>query len=350
MKLAILTLTPGGVATAKKLKRDYPKAEFFTLKKHLEEGFKEIQPSLEECVHELFETQDCLLFIMATGIVVRTIAPFIKHKTLDPAVLVMDEKGAFVISLLSGHIGKANEWTHEIANHLKAQPVITTASDVNDLIAVDVLAVMLHCGIDSMEQAKKLTALLLENKKVGVLSQIPIPIMLKMPLVKLDPLSPDELLLQKGLSGLIIISKERPKPRALPQVWLMPKDFVVGIGCKRGKTEMELRALLEEVFEKHHLNIQRLDKIATVDIKSDETGLLQLARNLEVTLECLPREAIQLVEDQFQGSEFVQKTLGVKAVSEPCGYIGSGYGKCLVPVIKADGITLSVWEKRTKSK
>lgn len=345
MRLAIITLTAGGVRYALKLKNYYPEASIYSLKKHLEVGIHEIQPSLKGLVGELFKTQDAILFIMATGIVVRTIAPFIKHKTIDPAIMVMDEKGEFVISLLSGHIGKANEWAIEIASHLRALPVITTATDVNNKMAVDILADQLECAIDDFNLAKDVTVHILENKKVGVCSETSINFKLKPPLVKLDSIQDVEYLDKKGIESIIIITKEKPKVQKLPYVWLIPKDIVVGIGCKRGKTKEELLNALLELFTGHHLNLKRICKIVSIDIKQDEVGLIELAKSLSVPFECIPKEAIIKIENQFEGSNFVKETLGVKAVSEPCGYLGSGRGNCLVPVQKLNGITLSLWEK-----
>lgn len=345
MKLAIITLTTGGVYYAKQIKKYYPEAIVYTIKKHLENEMFEIQPSLKKLVGELFGSYDGILFIMATGIVVRTIAPFIKHKTIDPAIMVMDEKGKFVISLLSGHIGRANEWTIDIAGYIGALPVITTATDVNEKMAVDILAEKLGCAIDDMKSAKEITVDILENKKIGILSEIPVNVSLKPPLILLEEDIEERKLEEEGINGLIIVSKEAPKKIKIPYSWLMPKDIVIGIGCRRGKTKNELMNALITVLETHNINLKRVSKLATVDIKSDEIGLLELASYLKVPLECIPKEAIRNIEEKFGGSEFVQKTLGVKAVSEPCGYLGSERGRCIIPQQKLEGITISIWEK-----
>lgn len=345
MRLAIITLTAGGVRYALKLKKYYPEAIIYTLKKHLAEGIHEIKPSLKGLVGELFKTQDGILFIMATGIVVRTIAPFIKHKTIDPAIMVMDEKGEFVISLLSGHIGKANEWAIDIASHLRALPVITTATDVNERIAVDTLADKIGCAIDNLTLAKEVTVHILENKKVGVFLGEPINLDVTPPLFKLKSIQDENYLEQEGIESIIIIAKEKPKILGKPYVWLIPKDVIVGIGCKRGKTKEELMDVLNAVFAANDIHLKRINRIVSVDIKHNEIGLLELARSLRVPFECIPREAILNIEDQFDGSDFVKNTLGVKAVSEPCGYLSSGRGTCLVPVQKSRGITISLWRK-----
>lgn len=344
MNLAIITLTEGGVRCAIRLKKYYPDATLYTLKKYQVDGVSEIKPTLKGLVENLFKTVDAILFIMATGIVVRTIAPFIKHKTIDPAILVMDEKGEFVISLLSGHIGKANDLTVEIAAHLRALPVITTATDVNEKPAVDTLAEKLGCSIEDLSLAKEVTVHILENRNVGIYSECEIKLDLVPPLIRLESLEERELI-QKGIESIIVISYEKPQITNIPCCWLIPKDLVVGIGCKRGKTKDELMKVLIKVLSLNNLNLKRLSKIVSVDIKQDEVGLLELTRGLKIPFECIPQNAIVKVEAQFDGSDFVKKTLGIKAVSEPCGYIASGRGVCLVPVQKLDGITISVWQK-----
>lgn len=344
MKIAIITLTKDGVICAKKIKEGFPKADCYTLEKHVEEGFKIIFPSLSQLVHDIFSSYDRFLFVMAAGIVVRTIAPLIRHKGIDPGVLVMDEKGEFVISLLSGHMGGANELALKIASHMGATPVITTASDVQGTIAVDSLAEKLNCSIESLEDAKKITVQIIENKRVGIISEIPIYLSLKKNIISFDRI--DEInLSSQEIEGLILISKEKPKDFSLPTVWLIPRDLVIGIGCKRGKTKEELTLVITEVLKESGFSLSRVGKIASVSIKEDEIGLLELSKSFKIPIIFLPIKAIREVEDLFEGSEFVKKTLGIKAVSEPCGYIGSNFGKCLVPVQKRNGITLSIWEK-----
>ncbi len=345
MKLAIITLTTGGVYQAKRIKKYYKEATLYTLKRHLQEGFLEIDVSLSDLTRQLFKNYDGILFIMSTGIVVRTIAPFIQHKTIDPAIMVMDEKGEYIISLLSGHIGKANAYTIEIASHISALPIITTASDVNGKMAVDVMANKLGCHIDNMDQAKEMTIRIIENKKIGILCEEPIHMKLDDQFMIIEGTTDEARIESEKLEGLIIISKEKPKPFKTPNVWFIPKDIIVGIGCKRGKTRDELFKALHQSFETAQISINRIEKLVTIDIKKDEIGLLEMAKTLKVPLVCLPKEVIRKEDDRFKGSEFVEKTLGIRSVCEPCGYIGSDYGKCLLPKQKLEGITISIWKK-----
>ncbi|MBC7959132.1 MAG: cobalt-precorrin 5A hydrolase [Vallitaleaceae bacterium] len=340
MKIAIITLTQGGLVLAKKINSEDPSMEIYTSKKFADEESLPIEGSFSDLVAGLFATHEVLIFVMATGIVVRTIAPFLKHKSIDPAVLVLDEKGQFVISLLSGHLGKANEWAEKIAKQIQGLPVITTASDVNGLMAVDMIAEQLHCGIWDFNEAKQITAMMIEKKKIGIYSTVEVPEEIAGRFIRI------EMIEMAHLDGLIYINDASPKGMIVPHAWLIPKTLTVGIGCKRGKTEAQLLEFLTEIFHQLGKPLQSIQQLVTVEIKKDEVGLLALSRSLRVPLICLDVEQIKTVEDQFEGSEFVRKTLGIKAVSEPCGYIGSNYGECLVPVQKKEGMTISIWRNK----
>lgn len=342
MNIAIMTLTSGGLKLAKNLKQHYPEMVIYTSKKFADHDCKLIGLSLSELVGQLFKTQEVLIFMMATGIVVRTIAPYLKHKAVDPAVIVMDEKGQFVISLLSGHLGKANEWAEKIAHSIQGKAVITTASDVNGVIAVDMLAEYLQCGISDFKQAKEITAMLIENQEIGLYSTVEVPAEIRNNYTIVD-LKDNKLL---NLSALIYISEEAPQQISIPYVWLIPKTLTIGIGCKRGKTEEELLVFLKEILGSIGKSLESIKQLASVSIKQDEEGLVALGKRLRVPLICLEITQIQAVEDRFEGSEFVQETLGVKAVSEPCGYIVSNYGECMLPVQKKEGMTISVWRSQ----
>ncbi|TCT13791.1 cobalt-precorrin 5A acetaldehyde-lyase [Natranaerovirga pectinivora] len=342
-KMAILTLTEGGLKLGLKLKNQYPDAQLYTMEKYVTQGAQAIKPSLNLMVEKLFQTFDVLCFIMATGIVVRVIAPYIKDKRVDPAVLVMDEKGQYIISLLSGHLGNGNYWAEKIGKDINGTPVITTSSDTNGIVAIDTFASHNHCAIKDMKKAKDLTVLLLEGKTIGVINKEKHNILLKKPYIFIDNEErTDE---YPEIEGYVYISKQGPKEMNKPFVWLIPKDIVVGIGCKKGKTKEEIEKVLKASFEKIKLPYESIKKLATVSIKEEELGLQQLARALKVPLEIHSIEDIKKVEDQFQGSEFVKKTIGVKSVSEPCGYLGSCFGKCILPVQKIAGITISLWKE-----
>lgn len=158
MRYAIIALTAGAVKFGETLKYQLKEADLYVLPKFSGEGHKFIEGSLMDFTGTLFDKHRVIIFIMATGIVVRAIAEHLKNKTVDPAVIVMDEKGRFVISLLSGHIGGANSEAEKIASLTGAVPVITTASDLNNKLAVDQLALKYNCSMDDMKRATEITA------------------------------------------------------------------------------------------------------------------------------------------------------------------------------------------------
>jgi cobalt-precorrin 5A hydrolase len=338
-QIAILTVTQGGLDQARKIKQHLPSAKIYTKEFFLEPGM-----SL------LFEKYKVLLFIMATGIVVRSIAPFIKHKSVDPAVLVMDEKGKFVISLLSGHLGSANEWAAKIAGITLGEAVITTASDVNGILAIDMLAKKLGCTFTDFETVKILTAKKLQGQKIAIQTkwEIPEQITKEYPLYEENLKDTESLknVSQKQIEGLVYIGYKKPASREIPIVWLRPKCLIIGMGCKKETPYALLKAFVEETFKEKGLAIDSIVALATVDLKKEEPAILALTKELGLSLAIFSNQQIKEVEHLFEGSDFVEKSIGIRAVSEPAGYLASNKGECVVSIIKRDGMTLSVWEKK----
>lgn len=316
--LAIVTLTTGGLALAEKIHDTLDSEIFFKPKPFKDE------------VHRIYKTYDDILFIMATGIVVRTLAPVLGHKSEDPAVVVMDEKGAFAISLLSGHLGGANKLAEDLSQLMGAQPVITTASDVNGLLSVDMLAEKYGYILTDYDGAKDVTSLLVEGNLIQTIGFD----------VNEKNYSQDE---GKAIVYLSHYKKHFDKP----SVQLIPKNLVLGIGCKRGTSFEAIESLILEVMKAHHLHIHAVSKIASAWVKSDEIGIIELSKTLDIPFVTYEKEEISKVSSLFDSSEFVEKTIGIGHVSEPCGYLASDMGKCLVNKIKHQGITLSIWEKKT---
>lgn len=322
MKLALWTVTRGAGELGKKYGKILD-AEVFTLKKFQIDETVQIENFTEE-LEKNFNSYDGHIFIMATGIVVRKIASLIKSKDVDPAVVVIDERGHFVISLLSGHLGGANELAENAAEKLGLLPIITTSSDVTGKIAVDTLAQKLGGELESLEKAKNVTALIVDGKEVE----------LKLPKnVKLEGSNPE---------GVIIVSNREK----VESVRIYPKNLVVGIGCKRGTSAEHIMEGLSRAMAKNNLSMKSIKKLATVDVKADEIGLLECSEILGKELVIISRDEIREVEEQFEGSAFVKKQIGVSAVSEPCALLASnGKGKFLEKKYIYDGMTVSIYEE-----
>ncbi|WP_026477242.1 cobalt-precorrin 5A hydrolase [Alkaliphilus transvaalensis] len=347
MKITIITLTKGGLELALKVRNFLPEAELFTMPhfSSFEGGVTSIDGSLKDLVKDKFNFYDILIFIMSTGIVVRTIAPLLQHKSQDPAVIVMDEAGRNVISLLSGHLGGANEWTLKLSSFLKANPVITTASDVRGILSVDLLAQQNNCVITDWEKTKIITAHLVNGGNVGIYSELAI----KGASEPYHRVGQQEEL--RAYPYGIIISHFQQLPNSsingledsnLLQIY--PKNLVLGIGCRK---DTPYEVILEEIcyiFKELSLSTHSIAKIATVDIKAKEKGLLMVANHFKVPIEIIPREAILEVEKAFESSEFVRKTIGVGAVSGPCSFLASGRGKLILEKHRNKGITISIAE------
>ncbi|MGL6066018.1 MAG: cobalt-precorrin 5A hydrolase [Cetobacterium sp.] len=322
MKIAVWTVTRGASLTALKIKDKIESLDIYTLKKfELESSF--VMDNFGDVLKEKFNIYDAHIFIMATGIVVRKISSLIKSKDVDPAVLVVDENMNFVISLLSGHLGGANDLAQVLNSKLGLVSIITTSSDVTGKIAVDTLAQKLKCNLASLEEAKNVTALIVDGKNVE----------LKLP----------KNIVGDNPEGVIIVSNKDK----VETVQLYPENLIVGIGSRRGVSSTNIIQFLKEVLKKHNLSYRSIKHFATVDLKADEIGIIETARYFEKELKIVLRAEILEVENMFTGSDFVKKEIGVKAVSEPCSYLTSNKdGKFLEMKAKKDGITISIYEER----
>lgn len=329
MKAAIFTLTEGAKAQGRRLKEHLSQADLYC--------FPKAQESFADTVKKCFNQYDLLVFVMATGIVVRIIAPYLNHKSVDPAVIVMDEAGKNIISLLSGHMGGANDWTLRLAELMNGNPVITTASDIKGIKAVDTFAMENNLVFTDWTLAKEITAHLVNGGGISVyggqsLTNPP----------QYYPVDTVEGLRQYSYGLWVSDQEELDLDGRTLQ--LFPKRLVVGIGCRRNTPGEQIRLEIEGALRFLGKSIHCIKKLATVDVKQDEAGIIETAKLLRVPLEIISRPDIKKVEYRFESSEFVKKAIGVGSVSEPCAFIGSGGGKILLNKKKGKGITLSVAE------
>ena len=324
MKLAVITVTEKGVRNGLKIKEKI-NCDVFTISKFMKEKTLLIENGLQNFFEKNLLKYDTFLFITASGIAVRTIAPFIKSKDKDPAVLTMDEEGNFIISLFSGHLGGANEAAKILGEITGAVPVISTASDVSGKIAVDTIAMKINGKLESLESAKKVTSLIVAGKEVNI----------KVP----------ENMENENPQGVILISNRKNIEIAK----IIPQNIVVGIGCKKNKEAEKIIDAVKDSFEKLNLCEESIRVFATVDIKENEAGIIGTAEYFGKELKIISREDIQKIENNFETSQFVKKSIGVGAVSAPCAFItGKSRGKFLAEKLKYEGITISIFEEETK--
>lgn len=299
-----------------------------------------------------------LIFIGACGIAVRTIAPFLKSKMSDPAVLVIDEKGQYVISLLSGHIGGANEFAEDVAELIGAVPVVTTASDVNGLIAVDVFAKKNHLAIASMKAAKLTEAALLRRDPVGIVccgglsGEVPKELTLLPKWSGTVPENRNKEAAVPGMKHLIWISEKAPGEKELAYYFgaedgcvlhLIPRSVMLGIGCRKGKPYEEIRSVVGDLLKQEGIPADALDMAASIDLKKEEDGIKRLCREYGIGFATYPAEMLRQVPGTFEASEFVRKTTGVDNVCERAALLAAGEGgKIIRKKYAENGVTAAL--------
>jgi len=333
VKYGIIAITKNGITLALKLKEKLNCAEIYTLKKFKTDEVNVIKGKLDKFTGKIFKKHKILIFIMATGIVVRTISKHIKHKTIDPGILVIDEKGKNVISLLSGHLGGANKETQIVAGLINANPVITTASDLSNKLSVDMIAEKYNCTIDAMDKAKNITALIVNNKPVHLMSDYDIDIPDYLKVYKEKPL------------GFIIISNKTDKTLK-NSVKLMPRNIIIGIGCKKGIKKKRIYKQIKSYLKDLKIEPRSIKTTATIDIKKDEKGIIKTAKALGCGLKLFSPDQIKAVEDNFTKSKLVKEKIGVSNVCEACAYLaGNRSGRMILNKTNKNGVSIAIWEE-----
>lgn len=303
--------------------------------------WREDEP-LQEWTGEAFADHQPILFVGACGIAVRAIAPFVQDKLTDSPVLVMDEKGKHIIPILSGHIGGANELACRLAEAIGAEPVLTTATDVNHIFAVDVFAKENGLRIENREGIRYISDKLLRGQQVSVQLDEAFPFQIK------EAELPEGLVLYDGKKrsalspDLVISRKENGMAGSTQALYLTVKPYVLGIGCKKGKSLAELRS-----FVQRHVTAEQLRDcyaIASIDLKAEEVGLQELAQYYGIPLITYSSEVLSQVEGTFSESDFVKETTGVGSVCERAA-VCLGKGPLLKRKIAEDGMTLAIAER-----
>ena len=275
---------------------------------------------------ELFPICDALIFVGACGIAVRAIAPLVTAKTSDPAVIVADDRGRYVISLLSGHIGGANQLARRVAAHIGGEAVITTATDVNGRFSVDEWAVRHGLCIPDMAAAKRFSAEILRRdlplySDFSISGELP------------EGVYPGG---EGDIGAAISCEYRMPFAVTLP---LVPRILHLGLGCKRGTSTQALRSAVAAALKEAGLRPEAVKAIASIDIKRDEDGLHALG----IPLRFYSAGELREVAGEFSASEFVQSTVGVDNVCERAAMRSAGEGAALlVPKRSANGVTVAI--------
>lgn len=317
----------------KKLKGVRENVEIIEIVKCNSMGEQSDQRSLSACVEEWFYQAEVLIFIGAAGIAVRAIAPFLKHKSTDPAVLVMDETGKYCISLLSGHAGGGNEWCKRIAGVCGGIPVITTATDCEGLFAVDEFARKNELEILDWKLAKRVSATILEGNQVGIFSDFSLGGKMPKELYKLEE--------QGKKEELWIHISYKTKTKGLQ---LIPKVVVVGIGCKKNTSYEKIVAAIKRSLLEEQIREEAVCLLASIDLKKGEEGILRFCKEKAIPFVTFSAEKLQSVEGEFSESAFVERTTGVSNVCERSAVLASG-GILLRNKKIYDGVTIALAKK-----
>lgn len=288
----------------------------------------------------LFYEYDSIIAIMASGILIRSISDLIESKTSDPAVLNIDDNGKFVISMLSGHLGGANKLTNKIADLIDAIPVITTSTDVNNKLGIDVLANDLYLDIDNTKEILHFNKSILEGKEVSLTinSDNGYDYLYKYLNNNTLEMNVSIYFSSRIKNGEIEAECDNHK------INLIPRNVVFGIGCRRGKSSQEINKAIDIVLEELNMDKSRINYFSSAEIKKDEEGILELSENLNIPVNFVDLDKLKLFKSKdVQESEFVMSKFGIPGVCEPSALITAGYDSELIYKKTAfDGVTISV--------
>lgn len=334
MKIQLTSFTKAGGILCKRLRQELVKLGYEAegCCKYATDDLMLLTEDVRTHTKKAFENCNAVIFIGAAGIAVRAIAPYIRSKDSDPAVLVIDEKGRYVIPVLSGHMGGANSLAVRLADILSAQPVITTATDINRKFAVDSWAEEHGCFIANIENIKYISAAILRDETVGLYSDFPV-----------DGSLPEYIDTSDNAHAGICISREYKK-KFSHTLHLIPKQYVLGIGCRKNTAYENLLEVVNSVLCSHGILACEVGAVASIDIKAGERALIMLAKHLKIPFYTYSARELSEVQGSFSQSDFVRETTGVDNVCERAA-VKAGNGRLAACKYSRNGITVAIAQK-----
>lgn len=317
-KTSVLAITKNGVNIGENLKKLFPDCNVFAPSKLTTDavGITWYSEPTTEKIVELFKNNNALICIFSLGAVIRLISPYLKDKKTDPAVIVIDDKTNFVISVLSGHIGGANELTEEIAEKLGALPVITTAADVNKTIAVDLVGREFNWKIDDDSTVTKISAHMVNEEPIGLFQETGEKNWYKkLPKNVTIYENMEELKKSNSKAHLIISDKIIEGEISKESVIYRPPSLVIGIGLHWDTSKETIREGIEFCLEKFKLNSKSIAKLVSIKKPKDVQGLIDLGKEMEIPVEYVNREDLAEISAP-NPSETVKAFEGTASVSE----------------------------------
>lgn len=346
-KMAIIAITRNGVALGRRLKPLFPGSHLYLPERFAVEtiaGEHVFVLPVKQIVREAFSHYRHLILIMAVGATVRLLASKIRGKNKDPGVVVVDEKGTFVVSLLSGHAGDANELAKMVARSLHAQPVITTASEVSGTIAVDLLGKEFGWELENDDNVTRVAASLVNGDPVGIYQdagesnwwQKAVPL-----LDNIHIFTSIEAIKGANCQAALIITDrilDEDYQALLPAHTLIyrPRSLVVGMGCNRGTKTPVIEKAVTQLFAEHGLSLKSIRNIATIDLKKNEAGLLQFAQKYGLPVEYFDKETLSQVAFPSEPSATALKQVGTPAVCETAALLSSRNSSLVIPKANYD--------------
>ncbi|PIE60330.1 MAG: cobalamin biosynthesis protein CbiG [Desulfobulbus propionicus] len=318
-EFAVLAITRGGLLLGEKLAEEL-QCDVFPCK-----------GKLKITIRQVWKNYRKIICIMAAGIVVRSIAPLMVDKYTDPAVVVCDEQGRFAISLVSGHIGGANELAQNVAKLLGGTAVITTASDVLGLTALDLWCRSLNLTVDPSTPLTDRMGKLIDHGSQRVYSDYPLPEM------------PSDLISTGNRQAADLIISSRMYGDTKNATRLYPRSLAVGIGCKKGVPVSVIEATVYKVFAEYSLAFHSIAVIASIDLKKEEQGLLDFAEKIGRPIVFYPKDELNLVKYADFSAKVFEVT-GAKGVAEPAALLTAAVDTLLVKKQKGPGVTVAIAE------
>jgi cobalt-precorrin 5A hydrolase len=308
--------------------------------------FERVAPLLSQ----LWTTYDQIVLFFALGAVVRLIAPLLRHKHVDPAIVAIDDAGQFAISVVSGHSGDANGLARRCAEVLGATPVVTTASDVHSTLAVDLLAERQGWQVEDASAMTAVSAAIVNGEAVAILqdcedvgwrkNENPWP-------SNLVHVSSCREVSARRFAALLVIADRliEDLPQDVPTLVYRPPTLVLGIGCRRGVAFEMLDSFVRETLAEYGLALQSVALLATADIKADEVALQMLVQRYAWSFETHTVAILRTMTEVPSPSERVERLVGTPSVCEAAALLSSNGGRLVVPKQKGEGVTLAVVRK-----
>jgi cobalt-precorrin 5A hydrolase len=349
MKIAIIAITGNGAGLGAKLKERLQDAELFVPVKyaglcrcpvHVFDG------ELKTLVRRLWRESRGIVCIMASGIVVRIVAHLLEGKDRDPALVVMDDAGKFAVSLLSGHLGGANELAENCASLTGATAVITTATDVHGLPSFDLLAKEQGWAIEDLSGVRTLNALLLEDGEIAVVDPGGLVERYFSGRGRLSFHSDFADAMRSGAKGYLFVTNRMLPPQNQPAnlLILRPRNLVLGIGCNSGTEADEIEAVVRGNLEKLLLSIKSVGSAATATAKRGEPGLLAFAEKYSLSIIYYESSELNSVRTPSPPSRYAMDAIGAGGVAEPAAILASKGGRILLKKVKNGNVTLAIAE------